>query len=263
MMVEAQVQKRASHEEYLIYVTAGMSNMQYTLANGGEASSNPGFGLGMDYVYNVSSTLGFSFGFELSSYGGQAKYRSLTETYSALDDKNKSMEYTYSLDNYLERQNLLLLSVPVMVRFRIPAGRHDFYLAGGMKFGFPLASRVMISADNIYSSGYYWYENLHYSNLPEHGFFSGYDIREEKSDIRSFTTMTTFAAEGGMRFNLGRHLLYTGLYFDYCLNNSNNGRNKHPVNYFSEVKYESVLNSSLASKLNLMSFGVKVRFSLF
>ena len=262
--VQIPVQKRALHEEYLIYVSAGMSNLRYSLANGGETQGGTGFGAGLDYVCNVSSTFGFSMGAELSSYQGKALYRSLTETYSAIDDQGTAMEYTYSIDNYTEKQNLMLLSLPIMVRFKVPAGQHSsFYFAGGVKFGFPIMSRMKISGENLTATGYYPYENLTYSNVPEHGFFSGVNVRNEESSVKGMTTMTTLSVETGLRFVFGKHLLYTGLYCDYSLNGTNSTKGKHPVNYVRDITYESVMNSSLSSKLNLTSMGVKVRFSLF
>ena len=241
-----------------------MSNLGYSQANGGETKGGPGFGVGLDYICNVSSRLGFSMGAELSSYHGKALYRSLTETYDAIDDRGKMMEYAYSINNYTEKQNMMFLSVPVMVRFTISAGgRSSFYLAGGMKFGFPVMAEAKISGENITATGYYQYEDLTYSNLPEHGFFSELNINDKKSSIRGFTTMTTFAVETGMRFNPGSRLLYTGVYFDYCINSQNNSGSKHPLNYSGAITYESVLNSSLSSKSNPTSIGIKVRFDIF
>lgn len=264
--IEAQAQQRFPYpeSEYRFYLTGGASKLKYSLAKDGETKGGVGLGVGADYICHVSSVLGFSMGFELSSFRGKAEYKSLTETYEALDDQGTRMDYTYSIDDYLEKQNMTLLSVPVMVRFTIPSGkRSNFYLAGGMKFGFPVISKTTISGSNIIATGYYRHENLTYSNLPEHGFFSGQSASNEISHIKGFTTMTSLTAEAGMRFNVSKLTLYTGLYFDYCLNTSDNSRNKHPVNYFREVNYESVLNSPLSSKPNLMNIGVKVGIGMF
>ena len=258
--------KRFSYpeSEYLVYVTAGASSIKYSLAKDGKAKGGAGFGAGIDYICRVSPTLGFSMGFALASFHGKAQYKSLTETYEAIDDQGVWTDYTYSVDDYVEKQNMILLSVPVMVRFTIPAGgSSSFYLAGGMKFGFPVISTAKISGGNIVATGYYKHENLTYSNLPEHGFFSGHNVSDEKSSVKGFTTMTSLSAETGMRFSLAKLTLYTGVYFDYCLNTTNNTKNKHPVNYVGEVSYESVLNSPLSSKPNLMSIGVKVGIGIF
>ncbi|MDR2425238.1 MAG: hypothetical protein LBD59_11055, partial [Prevotellaceae bacterium] len=57
--------------------------------------------------------------------------------------------------------------------------------------------------------------------------------------------------------------LYAGVYFDYCPNIPNGVKDRHPLNYNRDISYESILNSSLSSKLNLMSVGLKVQFSIF
>ena len=261
--VEAQVPKRASHEEYLLYVSAGASNLKYSLANGGEAKGGTGFGAGMEYVCNVSYGFGFSMCAELSSFHGKAMFKSLTETYDAIDDMGKAMEYSYSIDNYTEKQNMMLLSIPILVRFKVPAGRRSsFYFAGGMKFGFPVLSESKASGENLRSTGYYRHENITYSDLPEHGFFSGVNISGEKSVIKGFSTMTTATVEAGMRFSWEKHVLYAGAYCDYLFNYAI-PKSRHPLNYSQAITYESVLNSPLSSKLNMMSIGLKVRFSIF
>jgi hypothetical protein len=174
------------------------------------------------------------------------------------------MEYSYSIDNYREKQNMMLLSVPVMMRVIIPTGkRAGVYLAGGIKFGFPAVSKAKISGENITSTGYYKEEHIPYSKLPNHGFFSGQSISDEHSNIKGFTTMTTFSVEAGMRFALEKKALYAGIYFDYCPNSPNLSKNTHLLNYFGNISYESVLNTSLSNKLNLMSVGLKVQFSIF
>jgi hypothetical protein len=266
--VEAQAPRtgRFSHieSEYAVYATVGAANLQHSPAKGGETKGSVGFGAGLAYICNVSSTFGISLGLELSSFRGETSYKSLQETYEAIDDQGTRMEYSYSIDNYHEKQNMMLLSVPVMMRVIIPTGnRAGVYLAGGMKFGFPAISKSKISGENITATGYYSHENLTYSNLPEHGFFSGHSISDEQSNIRGFTTMTTFSVEAGMRFALEKKALYAGVYFDYCPNSPNFAKNAHPLNYNRDISYESVLNTSLSSKLNLMSIGLKVQFSIF
>ena len=263
-IVEAQLPQRGAPEEYHIHVSGGMSNLRYSLANGGETQGGAGYGVGLDYICNVSYTLGFSMGVEMSSYYGKALYRSLTETYDAIDYHGAAMEYTYSIDNYVEKQNLMLLSIPIMVRLKIPAGMNSsLYLAGGVKFGFPMMSKIRISGENLTATGFYQYESIPYNNAPEYGFFSGTNIRDEKSTIKGMTTMTMLTVETGLRFDLGKYVLYTGLYCDYSISGTNSTKGKHPVNYVKDITYESVMNSSLSSTLNLTIMGIKVGFSIF
>ena len=267
--IEAQVEPKgfkALRHEGQIYLTGGVSSLKYTLAKGGESKGGLGYGAGLAYICKISSTVGFSTGLELSSIQGKASYKSLTETYDAIDDRSVTMEYTYSINNYKEEQNLKILSIPIMARVQIPAGEDNSssaYLAGGVKIGFPVSSKAIISGDNITSTGYYRQENIPYPNLPEHGFLLDANIRNQKSRISAFKTMTSLALEAGVRFERSFGALSAGLYLDYMLNDSNIARDKHLLNYLRTLSYESVLNTALADKLKTMSIGVKVGFSIF
>ncbi|MDR2564048.1 MAG: PorT family protein [Prevotellaceae bacterium] len=251
-----------SENEYSVYATAGAANFQHSLAKGGETKGSVGFGAGLAYICNVSSTFGISLGLELSSFRGETSYKSLQETYEAIDDQEDLMEYSYSIDNYREKQNMMLLSLPLMARYNIPVGNTGVYFAGGLKFGFPVRSKVKISAENVISTGYYDRENITYDD-PNHGFFSGQNISNKQGTIKGLSMMTILSVEAGMRFDLEGKALCAGVYFDYCPNSPNLSKNRHPLNYNRDISYESVLNSSLSSKLNLMSIGLKVQFSLF
>jgi hypothetical protein len=72
------------------------------------------------------------------------------------------------------------------------------------------------------------------------------------------------ALEAGLHFSLGETTgLYTGLFLDYGLNNIQKSNDKHIIEYqvsnASQFKYNSVLNSGMVDKVNLMSVGIKVK----
>jgi hypothetical protein len=99
--VEAQAPRNTSSpSEYAVYLTGGMSNLKYSLAQDGDVKGGVGFGGGLAYIRNLSSSFGISLGLEVSSFRGSALYKSLQETYEAIDDRGTRIEYSYSIDNY-------------------------------------------------------------------------------------------------------------------------------------------------------------------
>jgi hypothetical protein len=131
--------------------------------------------------------------------------------------------------------------------------------AAGLKFGIPLNVTATLSPGTISTSGYYAYEDREYiDNLPQHGFVTGLLAPTTKNDVKlGFTVMASI--EAGMHFTLNEKTgLYTGLFLDYGLNDARKTKSSHVVEYQSQLKYNSLLNTAMVDKMKLFSIGVKV-----
>jgi hypothetical protein len=247
--------------ELSFYVTGGMSNLVYTLPNG-TVSGGFGAGIGVEYTFNINKTLGFATGLELATLGAEAAFSNISETYQGIDDVGSDVLFTYSSEPYSEMQSVMMLNLPLKLQLKMAvAKKTHFFIAGGVKFGLPLKTTAKID-QTVTSAGYYEYENQTYHDMTHHGFLQNTDIKgSEASPVLGMAAVASL--ETGLRLTLSEKIgLYVGAYFDCGLNNLKKTDDKHLVNYNTKVTYESVLNTSLADRTNLMSAGVKIRLSI-
>ena len=263
---EVQMQRAEKHE-YSLYATRGMSFLMYDLYSSGISNDSYSTMVGAGYTFNFNSFLALSTGVEYSNWKGEASYKSLNDHYFVTDhriDPSTRIKYEYRVDNYHEKQTLDLLSIPVMLRLKTALDRNtSLYFAGGFKVGIPISTKADISGKLVSSSGHYEYEDIQYINLPKHNFFVGRDIQSHTSKIETHIA-AMLSLETGMRFSIKRALIYTGLYFDWSLNDLKKSNDKYPLQFNeSSVGSESLLNSPHANKLKIMSGGIKIGIGLF
>jgi hypothetical protein len=248
--------------EFAFYGAGGMTNLMYKLSEGGSKTGGFGGGAGVSYTYNFSYELGLSAGAEITSYSGnKADYKTIAESYSGIDDNGDEVKYEFKFDNYTENQKVTMFSVPVKLVYRLQlSNTTDLYAAGGVKVGLPVSAKSDIGG-KVTSAGYYSYEDLTYHDLQEHGFFTDREVnaKGKKIDL-GIAAMLSF--EAGFHFCFGENAgLYAGLFIDYGMNDMRKAKDRHLVNCNEAVTYESVLNTGLSDKLNLMSVGVKLQFA--
>jgi hypothetical protein len=254
------VNRTDQKHEYSVYLAGGASDFFVTLRQSGKTNGGFGFGGGLAYTYNLNENWGLSAGIEISKFYGKTSFKKLEEEYEAYDNHSNhpgALRYKYSITGYEERQDLAMLSIPLKARFKMPVGGiTDFYAAGGFKLGFPVGAKAKITGGSLVSSGYYLYEQVTYVDLPEYGFFNGQGSGSQESKI-DFGIATMLSLEAGLRFSVGKTVVFSGLFFDYCLNDMQKSSDKHPLQYDGTVRYESAFNSSLANKLKPLSLGLK------
>jgi hypothetical protein len=275
VMTTATAQEEPKQEEpkheLSIYGLGGYSPLSYTLSNNGTKSGGIGGGAGLGYTLNISPSLGIVAGLEMATYTSKASYGNIQGNY-----EDRYLEFSYSLNNYKEVQNLTLFSIPIMAQYSIPAGSSGsirFYASGGFKLGFPVSATADITPGAATTSGKPVEEGVKYDKLPQHGFGENISLPATKQDI-DLGLSAALALETGLRFNLtGKIGLYTGIYFNYGLNNIQKVKDKYLLEY--DVRhleeydatnarpflYNSVLNTGLVDEINLMSIGLKLRVS--
>jgi hypothetical protein len=251
--------------ELSIYGLGGYSPIGYTLDKNGSKSGSMGGGAGLGYTFNISPSIGIVTGVEMTTYSAEASFDNIDGEYNDGTGIN-SLLFSYSLSSYKEIQNVILFSIPVMAQYSLPlgGGSTKFYASGGFKLGFPINAEADISMPGtITTTGYYDHEKVVYVNIPQHGFVSNAKLPDVKKDI-DLGVSVALALETGACFTLTDKLnLYTGLYFDYGLNNIQKVNDRHLLEYDasneSSFKHNSVLNTALVDKVNLVSVGLKVR----
>jgi len=253
---------KAQHE-FSLYGMGGLAGLNYKPK--GDGSIGGGGSFGIDYTYRFNRTWGTIIGFETSFYGSKASFTTLEGTYGATDRDNSSFLFNYGAANYDEKQNVSVFSIPIMLQYRYPLDRADFFLSGGFKLGFPMTSKTKINPGVITTSGYYGYENITYTNLPEYGFVNELPTSQKEIDL-GFGFAPIFTLETGFRFLLNDNWgLYAGAYVDYGLSNMQKKTDSQPIIYQpqnpTQFGFDSMLNTSMVDKVNLVSFGIKLRLS--
>jgi hypothetical protein len=260
----------AQSHEFAIYGTGGMSNLSYKFDKGkvgGAFDGGISGGFGMAYTYYIAEgNFGITAGVGFASYSGKATGETLSGEYDTPDDTGDNFRFSYSVTGYEEKQRMTLLTVPLMLQYRIPfdsRSSNSLVFGGGMKFGLPMSATTTTTMENVTTSGYYSYEDQTYTDLPQHGFVTEQSIADAKSDI-DFGISKMLSLEVGLNFSLSEKTgLYAGLFLDYGLNSIKKNSDKYivecqPSDPLRFIKYNSVLNTGMVDKINLTSVGIKV-----
>ena len=135
-----------------------------------------------------------------------------------------------------------------------------YYAMAGIKACFPFNYFYTSEIASYNNAAYYpdfdnWINSLPILGL---GSFNGNRASEKlKFDILPF-----FAFEAGAKWRIKTGFLYTGVYFDYGLNNFT-GRNRVLYSdYYPEQNKEKKL-SDLTDTMNLMAAGIQMRLAFF
>jgi hypothetical protein len=258
------VQKNESKHELSIYGLGGYSPVNLALDRGGSKSGSMGGGAGLGYTFNINSSLGIVTGVEMTVYGTETTFDNISGEYTEGRDEQQ-LKFSYSLNNYKEKQSVTMFSIPIMAQYSLPlgGGSTKFYASGGFKLGFPMSAKADITPGTAITSGYYAHENIIYKDLPQHGFVTNAALPNVKQDLETGFS-AALAIEAGARFTLTDKIdLYTGAYLDYGLNSIQKTSDRHVLEYDSSnetrFKHNSVLDTNLVSKANLLSVGLKLR----
>jgi hypothetical protein len=252
--------------ELSLYGIGGYFPVPYVLSGNGKKGGNIGGSAGVEYIFHFNPSIGIIMGVEMADYRSKVSFGSAYDEYNTGTGKNM-LKFSYSLRDFEERQNIMQLSIPIMVQYSLPLdsyGSVSLYAAGGLKLGFPLKAKTRITQGTVTTSGYYPYENIEYKNLPKHGFVTDEPLPDVRRDIDVGFSNTILAFDVGARFSLTDKIgLYTGLYLDYRLLGTGNRQYRNLIEYNDPALiYNSVLNTGLMNRENMMSIGLKVKIGL-
>ncbi|OXB11786.1 hypothetical protein B0A81_00045 [Flavobacterium plurextorum] len=252
-------------QEFNIKINGGPSGILYE-STLGDAKLKTGFGIGLGYTYYISKHWGITTGLE-----GQYSQNSFklnegtTFTSYEVDDQGSAFEYRVSPKNYAEDQNFFSIVVPILLQYRTDIStKTGFYLGVGAKALFPGKLKSNVSASEIQISGYYPDLDLVIDNLPSHGF--GKIANWKGSTRTSLANSILLSAESGLSFKLKDNLnLYTGVYFDYGLNelaksNSDSNLVTYSAKDVNMIEPNGVIkNEKVVQKSNYLAAGIQVK----
>ncbi|MCL2289248.1 MAG: outer membrane beta-barrel protein [Bacteroidetes bacterium] len=181
--------------------------------------------------------------------------------------------YTYNLhttlNGYSELQKMMFINIPVMFQFQTKHKQYwnwkqnknvGFYLMGGVKLFLLVSNKYDVSVASLYNAAYYpeldnWADTQTFKGF---GLFDG----NSTSGKLDFGLMATLALETGVKWRIDKNVfLYTGVYFDYGLNDPFKDSREPHSNFISQKHLENLTLLKFADKVNLMAVGIKVRFA--
>lgn len=246
----------AQHKHELsLYGGGGLSALQYEVATG-KQKGGPGGNLGLGYHFFFSQQWGLGTGVELACYNTRYNADNISVRYMTTDMEGNGFEFRSAVNGYKEKQQAMLLQIPLMLQFQT-GDEHRFYVSAGGKVGIPVSGKYESSNTGIQNSGYYEKENYEYTTQTFMGFgqFTG---RGAEGDM-SFKTAFFASAELGMKWRLnGNWSLYTGAYLDYGLNDIAKKQSRPFVEYNTGSPEDFTVNSIVNSQYQTSSFTEKI-----
>ena len=232
----------------------------------GEVVHGNGFSAGIRYSYYLNQTVSLGIGVEYQTYSADSKSQYIYGQYMTTDAESESFQFRYRATNLREEQNLGYINIPIAIQYETP-GTSQLYLAAGAKIGFAVNGTYQTKIQNLTTSGYYPQYNVELFAPAFAGFASTDNVQSNKQDLDTDVSYSaTF--ETGLKQKIGtRSSIYIGLYLDYGLNNIyDKPENKNLIQYNPELPvqlgYNSIFDSSLASDMTLVSYGIKLRYAL-
>lgn len=271
-------QEQAKHE-LSVSGGLGLSSLKYDVSKGDHNQKLGGL-LGIGYSYFFDERFSLNTGLEITLYNAEAKLNSFTDTYRATDTEGDFL-FNTSVSDYKEKQRSVYMNIPIMVQYQHPVlEEHKFYVAAGGKIGIPLSGSYKTSGANFETTGTYdkLGEGSIISDLSGLGFyeFTGKKVNEDLDYLVSFM----LSLETGMKWVLSPSMsLYTGVYFDYGLNDIRKGNNNQKFLAYQSPDYgvkaedfklssilqsrytENDINRSMAGKVMPVALGLKAKLA--
>ncbi len=253
----ASAQDGVKHE-FVLRGAAGMSSLNYTISQG-TVSGGFGAGGGLAYNFFFNQYLGLGTGLEFGLYNAKASFSNLQGAYTALDKREQeTFTFQYALKNFEEQQSAAFLTIPLLLNYRY----NSFYASAGLRIAIPLSTTYKQTASQLQTSGSYPDGNTYGSPpVPEAGFIT--TTAYSASGSMDLKTSCMLSLEAGWKWTLAdKWRLYTGLYFDYGLNDIQGAKDKNPVQYQSDkpavLLANSVANSHFVQDIHTLSFGLRL-----
>ena len=274
--VSSQYVSAQAEHEVSVNVGGGLSSLLYSPTKGSSKIGGGGeFGLGYTFFSDklqaaetgtvTRAKWGIHSGIGLGLYGAKAKVDNETIVTEKIPDSDNGdlFDLHTTLKGYEEVQRTMFLNIPVMALYDI----EPYYIMAGFKFGIPLTGKFKPKSASFTNKAEY----KQYENWLEEQEFAGLGTFKQKSPDGNLDLGVTvmFALEGGYKWEINHQfILYTGVYFDYGLNNSLKSNQKPFVNYNYTKDSSSggfttnSVMSAFTKKAHIMAVGVTARLAM-
>lgn len=232
---------------------------------------------GVNYALHFLRQWDLSIGAEVTSLSTRIKFPYLSSVYRAVGTNPiGDFDFYYAAYNYSETQKTMLLNFPLQLRFQrllMPNSPHYLYIALGVKFGLPFASKYSSTTDKIITEGYP--DGYSSGNAIEDDLSNGFGTYEKISSGKKLALKPAmfFSTEIGLKWHLIsnekiRCYLYTSAYIDIGIKDMKVGAihplvdyNNYPNGYNGgESALTSIINTRtpITQRVMPVSLGFKI-----
>ena len=261
------VAQQSEHDNYIgVNFGGGLNSALYKPANGTQGLGF-GFDAGLHYGHFFNRTVGLGVGAQFSWANAYATYNWNEVTTGLTHPSNPNTPYnlTTGFSNFVERQNIGYLSIPVEVLFRKTLNDRAAFIGGvGLALDLPLYGQYLAKGGSYSTTGVFpALGNYTIENMPEHGFSTYTTTQDAKWNNRAKVGGSVIADLGfrvAMNDNWG---MYFGLYAGYGFTNLLGGARTEEMIMVnaadpSKIDYRGTFDSNETGKANLIRAGVKI-----
>jgi outer membrane protein OmpA-like peptidoglycan-associated protein len=261
------VAQQSEHDNYIgVNFGGGLNSALYKPANGTQGLGF-GFDAGLHYGHFFNRTVGLGVGAQFSWANAYATYNWNEVTTGLTHPSNPNTPYnlTTGFSNFVERQNIGYLSIPVEVLFRKVLNDRAAFIGGvGLALDLPLYGKYLAKGGSYSTTGVFpALGNYSIENMPEHGFSTYTTTQGAKWNNRAKVGGSVIADLGfrvAMNDNWG---MYFGLYAGYGFTNLLGGAKTEEMIMInaadpSKIDYRGTFDSNETGKANLIRAGVKI-----
>jgi len=263
--------QQSAHDNYIgVNFGGGLNTMLYKSANGQQAVG-AGFDAGLFYGRFFNRTVGLGVGLQYTWANAYATYNWSEVTTGLKHPSNPNTPYnlTTGFSDFVERQNIGVLSIPVEVLFRKAFNDRVALIGGvGLSLDLPLHGKY-VAKGGIYSTTGVFPELGSYviSEMPEHG-FSTYDNAQGAKFNNRAKAGASVIGDLGARIALNDNWgIYCGIYIGYGFTNLLAEAKTEEMIMInatdpSKIDYRGTFDSNETAKANLLRFGAKIAIDL-
>lgn len=229
-------------------------------ASDGDHGPQMGVTFNLGYRYFIDDNWGIGTGIGFSTYGAKTTFNFI-ERSTAFDaevsDEGEEFELRTTYTNFVEKQKVTQLEIPIMGLYQIPnISRGMNFIGGvGLKIGIPVVTKYKLKEGSYETQGYYPSTGEVYASMANHG-FSATELNKQikPADCKSFSL--ALYGEAGLSYQISNGMfVYGGAYFGYSLISIANKSNKPLVSH--DGTYNGSLASNQSNHANPLQFGVK------
>lgn len=234
----------------------GYHHMLYEL-NEQNSKGYLGGNLQFSYQYHFTKNWYFTTGVQYSIYRSSINIGESNFSTPSVDSEGDNYTLHTDVRNFNEVVHTNLFELPIMAGYEhsIAKGISMSY-ALGFKFALPVVSTFSTRANQLEMRAYYPQWNVEFDKLPVHGWSEG-EVQKTSGTFELKPSMA-LAAEVGVYLSdyIPKHDIYVGIYADYGISNMAKKAENDVFN--ADMDYNGFMNSSMLSRLNTVSVGVKV-----
>ena len=259
--------QQSEHDNYVgVNFGGGLNTALYKPANGTQALGF-GFDAGVHYGHFFTPVVGLGVGLQFSWANAYATYNWNEVTTGLTHPSNPNTPYnlTTGFNNFVERQNIGVLSIPVEVLFRKSLNDRAAFIGGvGLSLDLPLYGKYIAKGGSYSTTGVFpALGSYAFSDMPEHG-FSTYTTTQGAKFRNKAAIGASVIADLGFRVAMNDNWgMYFGLYAGYGFTNllaSAKTEEMIMVNATNSavIDYRGTFDSNETGKANLLRAGVKI-----